>query len=456
MIPRNRLRLYPLLFLLGLIALAPLGGAGCAPGTSLFGPQINVADTPEKALADGAAKEKLADSAREARQDKEAMRLYNDAANYYAVVARKFAGTETGIVAQIEQGRVTEDDLKNDQNALNLYRNALRQYTPASFPARYQEAQERQDRLIARINTQNAKTIPYQALDALVRALGNQRHSYVAAIFIIALGITLIMWPLRARQYRSSKEMLRYQPELQKIQKKYKEDPLLMGEKIRAFQKEHGYNPMAGCLPALAQIPFTWGLFYTISLYQYQFSKATFLWVNPEAAAASLSWPAFLSGAVGHNLGEHDLILLLLYALSMFLQMKMTPPPPDPAQVEQQKIMATTMPTVFFFVMLQGRWASAFVLYWLVSNLFTIAQSWWINRSIPTPPPLVLSDDDDAEAGDSGGGSGSGGTRSKGLTVATGNAGAARAGAASAAASPRRKALSANPKLVSPKNRRKK
>jgi YidC/Oxa1 family membrane protein insertase len=181
------------------------------------------------------------------------------------------------------------------------------------------------------------------------------------------------------------KEMQRFAPELKKIQEKYKDDRALQQEKVMAFYKEHGVNPMAGCLPMLVQMPFLWGVYHAISLYQFQFTRETFLWVNPAAARASADWPSPFTGSIAPNLGEQDLLLLFVYALSMYFQTRLTPVS-DPAQAEQQKVMAYVMPVMFFIMMLQWHLPSAFVLYWFLSNVLMVAQQWYINRGIILPP----------------------------------------------------------------------
>lgn len=428
------------MLLLFLALLAPLGGAGCGlvPG---LGPQISVADTAPKALAEGAAKEALARKAADARQVGEASRLYNEAAAYYGAVASRYVGSETAARALLAQARLQDEALENPTLALSTLRNLLKQY-PSTLNA---EALNQFTRLQQKMDAQSAKTVPYKLLDGVVRALGNNpRYSHVLTIFLISLGVTLALWPLRAKQYRAMKEMQRYQPELKKIQERYKEDRGLQQEKVMAFYKEHGVNPFGGCLPSLAQMPVLWGLYYAISQYQFQFAKATFLWVNPAAAAASTTWPQPLTGAIARNLGEQDLLLLFVYAVSMYFQTKLTPVS-DPAQAEQQKIMAVFMPVMFFVMMLQWHLPSAFVLYWFMSNVMFVAQQWWINHKIGTLPPFVLPDP--APAAASGNGAVISVRPSNGGSNGTNNGGGAKSAAAP---------LSANPRLVSPKNRKRK
>jgi len=236
-----------------------------------------------------------------------------------------------------------------------------------------------------------------------------------------------VVWPLRARQYRSAKEMQRYQPELKKIQQKYKDDPQLAMAKQQAFYKEHGINQFAGCLPVLLQAPVTLAMYQVILHYQFHFSQTTFLWMNPEAARASTQFPAPFTHAIAHNLGEHDLFLLVIYAISMYLQTKLMPTTPtmDPQQIEQQKIMSIMMPMTFFVMMLQWQPASAFVLYWFISNVLGLIQQAIIYKTLPPVEPFVpkTSIDD--------------------MVTVSGEGDAP-------------KPMVANPKLVSPKNKRKK
>jgi YidC/Oxa1 family membrane protein insertase len=252
-------------------------------------------------------------------------------------------------------------------------------------------------------------------------------------VFFIAIAVTLLVWPLRVKQYRSFKELQRYQPELQRIQQKYKGDPQTAMLKQQEFYKEHGINQFAGCMPMLLQMPITLFMYQVIMYYQFHFTASTFLWINPGSHAGSLQLPPPLTGQVGANLGEHDLPLLIVYAISMYLTTKLMPTTPatDPQMAEQQKMMTITMPIIFFVMMLQWQPASAFVLYWLVSNILGLGQQWAIYRTLPSHPPLiVVNKDEDGDAGKNG-------VSGSGETAET-------------------KALTANPKLVSPKNKKKK
>ena len=108
--------------------------SGCAPGTP-FGQQIAVDSDQQKALAEGArqdqgiAEMKFPSSSSETDKQRALSPQYTTLANYYGAVSRKFAGTDTALTALLEQGRIYETGLKNDQLALNTYRQALREYS---------------------------------------------------------------------------------------------------------------------------------------------------------------------------------------------------------------------------------------------------------------------------------------------------------------------------------------
>lgn len=413
------------LWLALLLFVLPMGltTAGCNP----FAPQVQVADAPEQAFKDGQAKEDDAQTADRNRDKSQAVERWNTTANYYAAVSRKFAGSENGLRALLEQSEALQH-ADNNQAALNVLKSATKQYTPGAnqTPALhdlYEQVRTAENDLIGRMDAQNSQTAYYKVMDTIVNLFGgDNRLAPVLAIFAIAILVTGVLWPFRRWQYRSAKEMQRYQPELEKLRNRYKNDPQQAMVKQQEFFKTHGINQFAGCLPALIQMPVTLLMYQVILHYQFHFTQTHFLWVNPQSGDFASHLPFPLTGAFGHHLGEPDLVMLLIYAASMFVQSKLMPvTSTDPTAIEQQKMMAVTMPAFFFVMMLQWQPASAFVLYWFVSNLLTLGQQAIINRSLPTLPPLVLADVD----GD--------------ITGAN-----------------EAKPLTANPKLVSPKNKRKK
>lgn len=416
-----------------LLLLLPLGvfTAGCNP----FGPGIPVTENIEQAMKDGDAKKIEAKKAEEARDVTIAKEKWTQIASYYGAVANKFPGTDTALRATMEQANALDKGASNLQAAEAVLKPALRKYSATAFPELRPQLEAQNNDLVKRLDEQNSKTFAYKVMDTLVRALGNNpRWSPVLAIVMVALLVTLVLWPLRYKQFKGFREMQRYQPQLKKIQEKYKSDPQVAMQKTQEFYKTHGINQFSGCLPLLLQLPVTIYMYNVVLYYQFHFTEAHFLWINPASGAYGASLPPPFTNMLAHHLGESDLPLLVLYAISMFLSSKFQPTQPstDPAVQEQQKMMAVTMPIMFFVMMLQWQPAAAFVLYWFLSNVFGLTQQLLIYRTLPAVTPFVAKGDF-ADLND-GATSNSEGTSSNGAV----------------------KTLEANTKLVSPKNRKKK
>ncbi|MBC8141009.1 MAG: membrane protein insertase YidC [Armatimonadetes bacterium] len=399
-------------------------GAGCAPGTPL-GPQVPVSENPQTALADGKAKETAALKAKADGSKTEATKLFTETATYYTVAASRYKETATGLEASIEAARITADELDQKQQAYQLLKKTVKEYPVGSLGKSSelpQTATALYDRVVYDLDAQNAKTTWYAVMDALMKLANNNA---VLCLFAIALAVTLATWPLRKAALVHANEMKRYQPEMKKIQDKYKDEPMLAHEKMQEFNKKHGVNQFAGCLPLLAQWPITILMYQVIAHYQFHFTKHFFLWINPANGAASQDWAFPFKGAIAPNLAEADLALMVAYAVSMYFQTRFSPQmSADPAQIEQAKQMAIFSPLMLFFFMWQGQWASAFILYWLMSNVLTLAQQWIIYRQLPEVKPLILDE--------------------KGNVVGAENA-----------PKPVNTPLTPNPRLISPKNRKK-
>lgn len=212
-------------------------------------------------------------------------------------------------------------------------------------------------------------SICYAIMNFLVALTGGKAYSYWLAILIFSLVVKLALTPLSNKQYASMKEMQKLQPHIKEVQAKHKDNPQKMQEAVMQIYKEHNVNPVAGCGPMLIQIPIMIALYYTIRVYEFQFSKGTFLWIG---SAVSHLYPSYLAT----DLSQMDIPLLLLYALSMYVQQRMTVPP-DPQAAEQQRMMAIYTPFLSAYFFLQYKLPSAFVLYYLIFNVLSMAQQYY-------------------------------------------------------------------------------
>ena len=93
--------------------------------------------------------------------------------------------------------------------------------------------------------------------------------SYGLAIILLTIIVKVALYPLTVKQLRSMKAMQELQPELQKLQTKYKNNPQAMQMKLAELYKEKGVNPLAGCLPLLIQMPILMGMYYALFNFDY-------------------------------------------------------------------------------------------------------------------------------------------------------------------------------------------
>ncbi len=181
-------------------------------------------------------------------------------------------------------------------------------------------------------------------------------QNYGVAIILLTVMIKIIFWPLTHKSYSSMKSMQKLQPEMQKLRDKYKNDKERLNKEMMQLYKTHSVNPLGGCLPMIVQIPVFFAL-YQVLLNSIALRHAPFaFWLTDLAAKDPYYITPILMGA------------------SMFVQQKMTPTTADPMQAK----IFMMMPIVFTFMFLN--FPSGLVIYWLVNNLLTILQQYFIHR----------------------------------------------------------------------------
>jgi YidC/Oxa1 family membrane protein insertase len=210
------------------------------------------------------------------------------------------------------------------------------------------------------------------------------KFSYGWAIVAITTLIKLVFWPLTQASTRSMKRMQALQPEIKKLQEKYKDDPAKLSQKQLEFWRKNKVNPMGGCLPMLLQIPVFFG-FLTMIRSAIELRGAPWLWVGdlskPDTLflIPGLGFIPFI-GIEGQGLPLN--LLPLLMGATMFWQARLTPPSPgmDPTQ---QAIMKY-LPLIFLVGLYN--FSAGMTLYWTVNNLLTIAQTKLTKTAPPEPP----------------------------------------------------------------------
>ena len=211
-------------------------------------------------------------------------------------------------------------------------------------------------------------------LDSLFRAVGN----FGVAIILLTLIVRGMMFPVAQRQFASMAAMRAIQPKLKVIQERFKDDKAQQQQEIMALYKAEGVNPLAGCLPIFLQIPLFFALYKVLVLTIEMRHQPFVLWIKDLSAPDPLhvlnlfgllpfTPPAFL--AIG--------VLAILLGATMWAQFKLQPAAMDPAQ---QQVMSL-MPWMMMFVM--APFAAGLLIYWITSNVLTIAQQKYLYSKHP-------------------------------------------------------------------------
>jgi len=190
------------------------------------------------------------------------------------------------------------------------------------------------------------------------------------AIILITIMIRIIIWPLYAKSTRTMKRMSKLAPIMKELKEKYKDDPTRLNQETMQLYRDYKINPAGGCLPMFVQMPIFLG-FYRMLFSAVELRHESFLWVEDLSMPDTLFHISFL-GNIPFNL------LPLLMAVTMIIQMKLMPSSGDP----MQRRIFMFMPIFFLFICYN--FASALALYWTTQNIFSIGQTWLMNK-LPEP-----------------------------------------------------------------------
>jgi len=196
--------------------------------------------------------------------------------------------------------------------------------------------------------------------------------NYGIAIIILTLITKIILFPLGNKSYKSMNDMKRMQPLMTEIREKYKDDKKKMNEETMALYRTYKINPMGGCLPMVVQLPVFFALYRM--LYQaIELRHAPFFgWINDLSAPDRLFQFGFNIPFMEPPYGIP--VLTIVMGATMFLQQKMSPPPGDPTQAK----LMMFMPLIFTVIFIN--FSAGLVLYWLINNIFSIAQQYYIQK----------------------------------------------------------------------------
>lgn len=189
----------------------------------------------------------------------------------------------------------------------------------------------------------------------------NWTGSLGVGIILLTLLIRIALYPLTLSQARSLAAMREIQPKLQELQKKYQHKPQEYQQKLLELYQEHKINPMGGCLPILIQLPILYALFFVLR-------DLTGLF--PDVDPHFLLWD--LTQA---NHAETWYLLPILSGVTTYAQMMLTA-----TSDSTQRVMMMIMP--LFLVYISTQFPAGLVLYWVVTNVFSLGQQYLINRQL--------------------------------------------------------------------------
>lgn len=187
-------------------------------------------------------------------------------------------------------------------------------------------------------------------------------HQYVGnwgwSIVILTILIKLMFFPLSAKSYKSMAQMRGLAPRLARLKEQFGDDRQKLHQAMMELYKTEKINPLGGCLPVVVQIPVFIALYWAL-LGSVEMRQAPFmLWI--------------------HDLSAPDpyYVLPIIMGITMLIQTRLNPTPPDPIQAKVMMIMPVAFSIFFFF------FPAGLVLYWLVNNLISIAQQWYITHKV--------------------------------------------------------------------------
>lgn len=201
--------------------------------------------------------------------------------------------------------------------------------------------------------------------------------NYGVAIILLTILVKAALFPLTRKSSEATLRMQALAPKIKEIQEKYKGNTQKLNEEMAKFYKAEGYNPMAGCLPMLIQIPIFLAM-YNLFNNHFDLRGAGFIpvWI-PDLALpeAVFTFPNnFTLPILGWNAIR---ALPFIYVGSQLLYGKVTQTPGQVSNT-QMKFMLYAMPIIFFFILYDV--PSGLLIYWIMSNLLTLAQQLAINK----------------------------------------------------------------------------
>jgi YidC/Oxa1 family membrane protein insertase len=218
--------------------------------------------------------------------------------------------------------------------------------------------------------------------DLVEPIMGSQ--SYWFSIVMLTIAVRILLIPLTVKQVKSTRVMQELAPEIKKLQAKHKNDKTKLNEEMMALYKERGFNPMAGCWPLLAQMPFFFALYQVI--YAKEIAGGpnvligkTFFGVPLQQHWLQLvGWDKIFSAA-----GLTILVLTTTMALTTYISQRQLMSKQTAEVNPQQQMIMKIMPLMFFVFAVNV--PLAVIIYWVTTNFWSVGQQYMLLRSAPAP-----------------------------------------------------------------------
>src|SRR5918999_5443129 len=208
--------------------------------------------------------------------------------------------------------------------------------------------------------------------------IGDFEGSWGVAIILLTFTVRLAILPLTFKGVKGMQRLQQLQPEIKRIQERYKDDRQRMNQEIMAFYQREKVNPLGSCLPLILQIPFFIALFYLLRDEKFQRDiegNEGFLFI-PDLADKVTGEPAVL------------VTLIVIYIVTQLGASAVTAISADPMQ---RRIMFA-LP--FLFVVFIINFEAGLIVYWIPTNVWTIGQQLLVRKLYPKPEPIGPSDED--------------------------------------------------------------
>ena len=228
----------------------------------------------------------------------------------------------------------------------------------------------------------------------------NSGWTWVLSILVLVLVVRTAMIPLMLRQIKSMRGMMELQPELKKIQDKYKGkrdqfSQQAMQQEMMALYKRHGSSPLSSCWPMLIQMPIFFALFQVLNAANRNEAGVGLMSVdlaksfsNGEIFGAPLSATLSTNGDNSAVVVTAITIIVLMVVTQFFTQFQITAQNVSQSAKEspmyrQQQIMMYVLPLIMAVTGVM--FPIGVMSYWMMSNVWTMGQQWWTIRNMPTP-----------------------------------------------------------------------